>query len=45
MINYEKVEFEELILLIDENYNVIDYIIKDDKDNDNNIEKDKVNEE
>lgn len=42
MINYEKVEFEELILVIDENYNVIDYIIKDDKDNENNIEK--VNE-
>ena len=39
MINYEKVEFEELILVIDENYNVIDYIIKDDKDNENNIEK------
>lgn len=39
MLNYEKVEFEELILVIDENYNVIDYIIKDNKDNENNIEK------
>lgn len=41
MLNYEKVEFEELILIIDESYNVIDYIIKDDKDNKNNIDKEK----
>lgn len=39
MINYEKVEFEELILVIDENYNVIDYIIKEKKDNENNVDK------
>ncbi len=45
MKDYNKVEFDELILIIDDTFNVVDFIIKENKDNDNNIEKDKDNEE